>query len=163
MIELMVLALLQRLTNWGRAPVIASRVIAADAPTLLALVSDPRGQWRLVAGVNPLLRPHASVGTSRTPRLVPVRVRLRDRDVLWVTWMLSPSRGTTEVDLVAQFEARGLLARLALLLGGRRWVRRRLQDTLQTLARLAHEAAEDVHDLERDAPRPDVAQRTTSG
>lgn len=162
MVELTVLALLHRLENWGCAPVIASRVIAADAPTLLALVSDPRGQWRLVAGVPPLLRPHASVGTSRTRRLVPVRVQLRGRDVVWVTWFLSPSRGTTEVDLFAQFEARGLLMRVALVLGGRRWLRRRLEATLGTLARLAHAAAEDLHDVERDAESRDVTQRTTT-
>ena len=138
-----------RLVNWGCAPVIASRVIAADAPALLSLVSDPRGQQRLVAGVSPLLRPHASVGTIRTPRIVPVRVQLRGRDVLWITWLLSPGRGTTEVDLMAQFERRGPLTSLLSLLGGRRWLRRHLHDTLSTMARLAHDAAEDVREEDR--------------
>ena len=135
-----------RLENRGCAPVIASRVIAADAPALLSLVSDSRGQQRLVAGVTRLLRPHASVGTIRTPRIVPVRVQLRGRDVLWITWLLSPSRGTTEVDLMAQFERRGALTRLVALLGGRRWLRRHLEDTLSAMARLAHDAAEDVRE-----------------
>ncbi len=145
--------LANRLENWGCAPVIASRVIAADAPALLSLVSDLRGQQRLVAGVSPLLRPHASVGTIRTPRIVPVRVQLRGRDVLWITWLLSPSRGTTEVDLMAQFERRGPLTRLVALLGGRRWLRRHLDDTLSTIARRAHAAAENVADQELAAPR----------
>ena len=144
MVELTLLALMNRLMNWGCAPVIASRVIAADAPTLLSLVSDSRGQRRLVAGLSPLLRPHASVGTIRTPRVVPVRVQLLGRDVAWVTWLLSPGRGTTEVDVFAQFEQRRLALRLALVLGGRRWLRRRLEQTLRALARLAHDAAEDV-------------------
>jgi hypothetical protein len=162
MVELALLALLNRLMNWGCAPVIATRVIAADAAALTALVSDPNGQWRLVAGVSPLLRPCASVETSASSRLVPVRVRLGRRDVLWITWILSPRRGTTEVDLAAQLESRGLLARLALVLGGRRWLRRRLDATLNTLAALAHCAAEDLDDVERDAGFEGVT-RTAAG
>jgi hypothetical protein len=151
MIELTLLTLLNRLMNWGRAPVIATRAIVADAATLLALVSDPAAQWRIVEGVSPRLRPHAHVEQSRSARLVPVRVQLGRRDVLWITWILTPRRGTTEVDLAAQLQSRSLLARLALLLGGRRWLRHRLDHTLGTLAALAHCAAEDVDDVERDA------------
>jgi hypothetical protein len=158
MIELAILALLNRLMNWGCAPVIATRLIAADAAALRALVADPSGQWRVVAGVPALLRPHASVGTSASLRLVPVRVQLGHRDVLWITWILTPRRGTTEVDLAAQVESRGLLTRLALALGGRRWLRHRLDATLATLAALAHCAAEDVDDVERDAEFHGVAR-----
>jgi uncharacterized protein YeaO (DUF488 family) len=39
MIELTFLALMNRLMNWGRAPVITARAIVADAATLLALIS----------------------------------------------------------------------------------------------------------------------------
>ena len=163
MVELAVLALLNRLMNWGRAPVIATRVIAADAPVLLALVSDPNGQWRLVAGVSPLLRPRANVATSASSRLVPVRVQLRGRDVLWITWILTPRRGTTEVDLAAQIESHGLFARLLLTLGGRRWLQHRLEVTLDTLATLAHCAAEDLDDVERDAEFRGVFRATASG
>jgi hypothetical protein len=151
MIELTFLTLLNRLVNWGRAPVIATRAIVADAATLLALISDPAGQWRIVEGVSPLLRPYAHVEQSRSTRLVPVRVQLGRRDVLWVTWILTPRRGTTEVDLAAQLQSRSLMARLMLQLGGRRWLRHRLEHTLGTLAALAHCAAEDVDDIERDA------------
>jgi hypothetical protein len=156
MIELTLLTLLNRLMNWGRAPVIATRSIVADAATLFALVSDPAAQWRIVEGVSPRLRPHAHVEQSRSARLVPIRVQLGRRDVLWVTWILTPRRGTTEVDLAAQLHSRSLVARLVLLFGGRRWLRHRLEHTLGTLAALAHCAAEDVDDLERDtetAPR----------
>jgi len=151
MIELTLLTLLNRLMNWGRAPVIATRAIVADAATLLALVSDPAAQWRIVEGVSPLLRPHAHVEQSRSARLVPVRVQLGRHDVLWITWILTPRRGTTEVDLAAQLQSRSLAARLVLALGGRRWLRHRLDHTLGTLAALAHCAAEDVDDVERHA------------
>src|SRR5687767_9933204 len=102
MVELTLLTLLNHLMNWGRAPVIATRSIVADAATLLGLVSDPAAQWRIVDGVSPRLRPHAHVAPSHSSRLVRVRVQLGRRDVLWVTWMLTPRRGTTEVDLAAQ-------------------------------------------------------------
>jgi len=164
MIELTLLTLLHRLMNWGRAPVIATRAIVADAATLLALVSDPACQWRIVEGVSPLLHPHAHVEQSHSTRLVSVRVQLGRRDVLWVTWILTPRRGTTEVDLAAQLHSRSLAARLVLLFGGRRWLRHRLEHTLGMLASLAHCAAEDLDDVERDAetaPRP--AERDSSG
>jgi hypothetical protein len=154
MIELTFLALMNRLMNWGLAPVFATRVIAADAATLLALVADPAGQGRLLEGVSPRLRPRADVQPSRSPRLVSVRVQLRRRDALWVTWILTPRRGTTEVDLAAQPESRSVPARLALLLGGRRWLRRRLERALGTLAELAHSAAEDLGAVERSAELP---------
>jgi hypothetical protein len=35
--------------------VIATRAIVADAATLLALISDPASQWRIVENVSPLL------------------------------------------------------------------------------------------------------------
>ncbi len=164
MIELTLLTLLHRLMNWGRAPVIATRAIVADAATLLALVSDPAGQWRIVEGVSPLLHPQAHVEQSHSTRLVSVRVQLGRRDVLWVTWILTPRRGTTEVDLAAQLHSRSLAARLALLFGGRRWLRHRLEHTLGTLAALAHCAAEDIDDVERDAETaPRTAERDSFG
>lgn len=163
MVELAILALLNRLMNWGCAPVIATRVIAADAAALRALVADPGGRRRLVAGVSARLRPHAGIATSASARLVPVRVQLGHRDVLWITWILTPRRGTTEVDLAAQLESRGLLVRLALVLGGRRWLRHRLEATLSTLAGLAHCAAEDLDDVERDAELQGVARSAAGG
>lgn len=154
MVELTALILLNRLYNWGRTPVIATRVIPADSSTLHTLVSDPASQWRMVDAVHRLLRVHAQVGPCTAKRLVPVRVQMGGRDVLWLTWMLSPSRGTTEVDLSAQIESRGLLARLLLVLGGRRWLRHRLEDTLDSLAVLAHRAAEDLDDIECETEIP---------
>jgi hypothetical protein len=148
MVELTVLALLNRLMNWGRAPVIATRIVAADASTLRAIVADPASQWRLFEGVSSLLRPQARVAPTCTERVVPVRVQLGRRDVLWITWILSPGRGTTEVDLAAQIESRGVFARLLLALGGRRWLAHRLEATLGTLAALAIYAAEDLHDMQ---------------
>lgn len=167
MVELTLLALMNRLMNWGRAPVIVTRTIVADAATLLALVSDPAGQWRIFDDVGPLLRPTAHVQPSRSRRLVSVRVQFHRHDVLWVTWILTPRRGTTEVDLAAQLQSHSVLARVVLLLGGRLWLRRHLEHTLSTLAALAHCAAEDVNDVERDAgipsgPRAEIATAATA-
>ena len=159
MVELTALILLNRLHNWGRAPVIATRVIPADAPTLHALVSDPASQWRIVDGIHRRLRAHAHVGPRASLRLVPVRVQLAGRDALWLTWILSPSRGTTEVDLAAQIESHRILVRLTMLLGGRRWLRHRLENTLDNLSVLAHRAAENLDGVEREIEIP-VAPRT---
>jgi hypothetical protein len=134
--------------------VIATRAIVADAAPLLALISDSASQWRIVENVSPLLQPSANVQPSRAPGPVYVRVRFGSRDVLWITWILTARRGTTEVDLAAQVESRSIFARLLLAFGGRLWLRRRLEQTLSTLAMLAHRAAQDLDDIERDADMP---------
>lgn len=152
--ELAFLVLLNRLMNWGRAPVIATRAIAADAEKLRALVSDPAAERRIIDGVGLRVPPRAHVEPSRSDRVVTVRLTLGRRDLLWLTWILSPNRGTTEVDLAAQLPSRALLARLLMVLGGRRWLRHRLEDTLRALAAVAHIAAEDVADVERASGFP---------
>ena len=73
--------------------------------------------------------------------------------MLWLTWILTPRQGTTEVDLIAQLESRSLLARFAMLLGGRRWLRTRLGRAVNVLGTLAHRAAEDLDDNQRHAPK----------
>ncbi|MEA2218121.1 MAG: hypothetical protein QOJ35_747 [Solirubrobacteraceae bacterium] len=165
MVGLAALALVNSVVNWGRAPVIASRLVAADAATLSSLVADPACQWRLVDGVSPLLRPHAQVAPSANPRFVHARVLLGRRDVLWITWILTPRRGTTEVDLAGQLQSHAILARLVLMAGGRRWLRHRLDATLGTLAALAVRAAEDLDDAERHAapPAPSIDRTPTQG
>lgn len=162
MIELVFLALLNRLMNWGLAPVIATRTVAADAGTLQHFLSDPANQLRLF---------------RRTPRNIEVRVQPRAkgrvlsveilrgrRTALWATWILSAKRGTTEVDLAVQFETRGLATRLALLLGGRRWLVRRLDDALARLGQACARAAEDIVPAPApaavSAPATDCSRRT---
>lgn len=147
----MVLALSNSLTNWGLSPVIATRTVAADADDLSAAVGDPASQWRLVAGISPVLRPSAHVEASPNPRFVHATVRLGHRDALWITWILTPKHGTTEVDLIGQLESRCVLARVGMLLGGRRWLTNHLDKTLGVLSTLAHRAAEDLDDVERRA------------
>lgn len=144
MIELAALAVWSSVVNWGRTPASASRTVVADAHTLCSVISDPACQWRLVDGISPRLRPSAAVGPVRPPRFVHASIRLAGRDALWITWILTPGRGTTEVDLYAQPESRTLLARAVLALGGRRWLRRHLEATLGTLATLALRCAEDL-------------------
>jgi hypothetical protein len=133
MIQLGALALLVRLMNLGFEPVIATRVVAADLAVLRRLLSDP-ASYDGAAFVRP----------SSSERVVAVRVRFGPRRTLRYTWMLSPHRGTTEVDLAVQVESRGAAVRLALLLGGRRWLQHRLDAVLQTLSRDAARAAEDL-------------------
>ncbi len=154
MVELAALALHTSLHEWGREPVVATRVVVADAATLRALVCDPASQWRLVAAVSPRLRATARLQPSRHPRFVHAVVRVGRRDAVWITWILTPRRDTTEVDLVAQVESRSLAVRLAIVLGGRRWLRHHLDATLGTLAALALRAAEDLDDVERAAAPP---------
>jgi hypothetical protein len=119
--------------NLGYEPVIATRVVAADLALLRRLLSDPASYDG-----------EACVRPSSSERVVAVRVRLGPRRILRCTWMLSPHRGTTEVDLAVQVESRAIAVRLALLLGGRRWLQRWLEALLATLARDAARAAEDL-------------------
>jgi hypothetical protein len=133
MIQHGALALLLRLMNLGFEPVIATRVVAADLAVLRRLLSDPASYDG-----------EACVRPGSSERVVAVRVRFGARRILRYTWILSPHRGTTEVDLAVQVESRGIAVRLALLLGGRRWLQRRLDALLQTLSRDAARAAEDL-------------------
>ena len=165
MIELAFVIALNRLVTWGLEPIIVTRAVAADADTLHGLLADPANQWRLatafadVAALQPaggrcdarlrlacgVRRPASMhVKPSRKHRLLTTEVRLGRRTVAWATWILTPDPGTTEVDLAVQLESRGLLTRLALLLGGRRWIARRLDTVLATLATTAARVAEDV-------------------
>ncbi|MEA2192356.1 MAG: hypothetical protein QOI73_2477 [Solirubrobacteraceae bacterium] len=141
MLELTVLALLNSLNNWGTTPVIATRTMAADAPTLHALLCDPASQERLIAGVNPLLRPHVRLSKTANPRFLHTHVQLGQRKILWITWLLTPGRGTTDVDLAAQTESRSILSRI-LLIVGRQKLRRHLEATLAGIGAHASHAAE---------------------
>jgi hypothetical protein len=132
MIELSFLAFL-RLMNLDHEPVIATRVMAADLDTLRAFVSDPANYDG-----------EARVRPSSSRRVVVVRVRYGPRRVVRYTWMLSPDRGTTDVNLAAQIESCGIVYRAALLLGAKRWLHERLAATLATVSRVTVAAAEDI-------------------
>jgi len=150
MIELVFLALLNRLMNWGVTPLIATRTVAADAGTLHHFLSDPDNQLRLLRrvprGLDLDVKPRAK------GKVVSVEILRRRRTALWATWMLSAGRGTTEVDLAVQFESRGLATRLALVLGGRRWLARRVDDALARLGQACARAAEDMVPAPAAAP-----------
>jgi hypothetical protein len=107
--------------------------VPAGLETLRAFLSDP-AHYDGTASVRP----------SRSDRVVVVRVRFGPRRVVRYTWILSPRRGTTEVDLGVQIESRGIVYRAALLLGGRRWLAQRIEATLATVSRVTVELAEDV-------------------
>ena len=157
MIELTFLALLHRLMTWGLAPVIATRTVAADAAALHRLLSDPDHQLRLL-GAHPLLSV-VRIRPSASGRVIALELVRGRRTVLWLTWILTAGRGTTEVDLALQFETRGLATRLALTLGGRRWLERRADAALARLAQICARAAEDVAADPAPAPPADCAGR----
>lgn len=164
MIELTVLALLNRLMNWGLAPLTATRIVAADAAALQHFLAEPSNQLRLLRRVPRDL--DVRVKPRAKGRVVSVEILWRRRTALWATWILSASRGTTEVDLAVQFETRGLATRLAVVLGGRRWLARRVDDALARLGQACARAAEDVRPAPAPVPAPaaapaaDCARRT---
>src|SRR3954452_2817489 len=51
MIELAFVMLLNRLVNWGLAPIIVTRTMAADSDVLHGFLRDPANQWLLAASV----------------------------------------------------------------------------------------------------------------
>lgn len=179
MIDLFLIAVFNRLMNWGFAPIIATRAVAADADTLRAFLADPADQWRLatsftdVVALQPSgercdarlrlpfgarLRASMRVKVSQSVRVVTTELMFGRRTVAWATWIVSPDRGTTEVDLAVQFESRGLRTRLFLLLGGRRWIARRLEMALATLAKTSARVAENVV----AGPAPDLTPATVA-
>lgn len=162
MIELVFLALLNRLMNWELTPLFATRTVAADAGTLHHFLSRPANQLRLLRKVPRGLDVH--VQPRAKGRVVSVEIVRGRRTVLWATWILSAGRGTTEVDLAVQFEPRGLAARLALVLGGRRWLARRVDDALARLGQVCARAAEDIVPAPASgpisAPAADCSRRT---
>lgn len=153
MLELTALVLINRLADVGVRPIVATRIIAADPSGVRALLTGPLAQQRIVARVPALARPRTQVLPTRSPRLVQVGIRLRGRDALWLTWILTPRRGTTEVDLAAQVHSHRLVLRLALLLGGRRLIARQLDGVLSDMAAEALHAAEDLDDATAAADR----------
>jgi hypothetical protein len=165
MIELAFLVILDRLVNWGLGPIIVTGTVAADDDALRGVLADPANQWRLAASFADVIalepagdrcdvqlrlllgkRVHASVHVkpSRRGRLLTAEVRIGTRTIAWVTWILTAGRGTTEVDLAVKLESRSLATRLVMLLGGRRWIARRLETALATLATTSARVAEDV-------------------
>ncbi|MEA2154997.1 MAG: hypothetical protein QOE11_1137 [Solirubrobacteraceae bacterium] len=166
MTELALLAIFSRLMTWGLGPVIATRTVAADSDAVHDLLSDPANQRRLL---NAAARLRAAVRVRVvTPRVLKTELTLCGRTVAWATWIVSAGRGTTEVDLLVQLQSRGLLARTAMVLGGERWIARRLEAVLGRLATLSAHAAENVIELpsaasvlpragrRKNAPAPDA-------
>ena len=159
MIELVFLALLNRLMNWGLTPLIATRTVAADAGTLQHFLSEPANQLRLLRKVPRDLE--VCVKPRAKGRVVSVEILRGRRTALSATWILSAGRGTTEVDLAVQFESRSLATRLALVLGGRRWLARRVDDALARLGQVCARAAEEIEPAPASAPATaDCSRRT---
>jgi hypothetical protein len=151
MLELQFLALLNMLNNWGTAPVIATQTVAADAPMIHALLSDPANERHLAAGIAPLRRAHVTMSPKAGRLYRRATVKLGGRDVLRVTWLFAPGRGTTDIDLTVQTESDSVLVRLAWL-AARHRLRPRLEAALSGLAEAARLAAESVEPEPPAAP-----------
>ncbi len=150
--------------NWGLGPVLATRTVAADGDALRRFLSDPANQWRLARSFADVVALQAAgercdarlrlpfgarLRTSlsikpRTARVLTAEVQLGRRTVAWATWILAPGRGTTDVELAVQLQSRGVATRLGLLCGGRRWIARRIERALATLATTSARVAEDL-------------------
>ena len=122
---------------------------------LHGLLSDPATQQRML----PAGRPRASltIKPSRSRRVITTELRIGNRTLAWLTWILTPARGTTWVDLALQPEQRGLVTRLALVLGGRCRIARTLERALATLATTA------AHLVEHAVEPPAVTGPATTG
>ena len=150
MIELAFLAFMTRLMNWGLTPLITTRTVAADTGTVHRFLSEPANELRLLGNVPRGFEVH--VRPRASGRVLSAEIVRGRRSLLRGTWILSAGRGTTEVDLVVQFETRGLATRLALVLGGRRWLARRVDAALARLGGVCARAAEELVPAPEPAP-----------
>ena len=97
------------------------------------------------------------------PRFVHAVMSRAGCDALWLTWILTPRRGTTEVDLAAQMETRSIPPGFRWSIAGRRLLRRRQDATLATLAGLALRVAEDLDDVDRAVELPTTVASPSRG
>jgi hypothetical protein len=74
------------------------------------------------------------VTAARPPRLMLGTAEVADGARARVSWTLARRLGQTRVRLAADIEGTGRLDRVLLRLGGRRWLERRFEETLEALA-----------------------------
>ncbi|MGH2941853.1 MAG: hypothetical protein ACRDLN_03620 [Solirubrobacteraceae bacterium] len=130
MIELTLIALAGLLVpRYG--PATARHLVAADLATARAVAMHP-ATYEGAARVLP----------NASERIVVVSAGIGPRTVVRYTWILSPRPGTTAVELTVELESRGPRYSLGLLLGGTRWLRRRLEAPLDRITRATLCAAE---------------------
>lgn len=136
------------------APIESSRVLPYPPERVFAFLSDLHNHWQLedafiaVNGVRDggghiLIR--GPLGISREARtevvsaVAPAHLRGRasiGRDTVGlVAWDIAPARDGSRVTLSAEVERASLADRMLLVLGGRRWLRRRFERVLETLGR----------------------------
>jgi hypothetical protein len=130
MIELTLIALAGLLIP-RYEPVTAKHLVAADLATARAVAMHP-ATYEGAARVLP----------NASERVVVVSAGVGPRTVVLYTWILTPRRGTTAVALTVELQSRGPRYSLGLLLGGTRWLRRRLETPLERITRATLHAAE---------------------
>jgi uncharacterized protein YndB with AHSA1/START domain len=150
-----------------RNPILsASSVVAAPPASVFAFLADPHNHWLLsgskvrlveiaepaggqLAGVIVIRGPagirrraRTMVLTARDPSLLSGVAELGASTTAWVSWSLRPcGSGGTGVVLSATVSSAGLLDRILLLAGGRLWIRRMFNETLERLGRSVGAAA----------------------
>ena len=141
------------------ADVEAAALISAPCEVVFDFLADLENHWRVTdrfvevvslnhpGGGNPnggLVRVRGPLGLRRTvttrvvasrpPRLLIGTAEIPGRTRARVSWSLAGHLESTRVRLAATVERAGAADRLLLALGGRRWLRRRFERTLENLA-----------------------------
>jgi uncharacterized protein YndB with AHSA1/START domain len=146
----------------GTAPrVVAERVVAAPLAAVFDFLADLENHWLLTdrfvevltlerpAGGGPAhggrVRIRGPLGIARTaetrvaeahpPRWIAGTASVGGRTDAQVRWTLAPEAGRTLVRLEAEVQRAGAVETLLLAAGGRRWLGRRFDSVLATLAR----------------------------
>ena len=130
----------------------ASRTVRASPEAVFAFLSDLENHWKLTGrwveavalrDADGSVRIHGPLGLRRTARTTVVdaapshvmhgTAELSGGTVARIAWELSEDVGGTAVRLSADVERAALPDRVLLALGGRRWVARRFEATLERL------------------------------
>jgi uncharacterized protein YndB with AHSA1/START domain len=146
----------------GTAPrVVAERVVAAPLAAVFDFLADLENHWLLTdrfvevltlerpAGGGPAhggrVRIRGPLGITRTAetrvaeahplRWIAGTASVGERTDAQVRWTLAPEAGRTLVRLEAEVQRAGAVETLLLAAGGRRWLGRRFDSVLATLAR----------------------------
>jgi Polyketide cyclase / dehydrase and lipid transport len=143
----------------ANAAIEAAALVPAEPEDVFEFLSDLGNHWRLAGrfvevvelgsggnGAAPdrgTVRLRGPLGMRRTARTKvtaarPPRLMIGTADVggtrAHVSWTLARRLGATRVRLAAELDRVAPLDRLLLALGGRRWLERRFEETLESLA-----------------------------
>ena len=131
----------------------SSRLLPHTPERVFEFLSDLSNHWQLedafigvngvrAGGAHILIRGPLGISRRGTPRSSPqlprrtcARAAVGTRTVGLVAWDIAAAGGGSRVTLSAGVERASLSDRALLVLGGRRWLRRRFEHVLETLGR----------------------------